>query len=236
MRKLRCYTDQELQTDKTIELDEHSAHHLRTVLRASIGQNIEFFNGNGNNYDAELTAVTKKKVTAHIANCSVNPTQVKRLINLQQALIKPERMDWLIQKATELGVHQIQLLKTERVNFNLNVHRLEKKLKHWQNISISAAQQCGRSDIPVILTPISITELPLVEDQNGVVLHPYTQKKMVFPKHQEIHIAIGPEGGFTDDEIQKFNQLNYTETSLDGYILRAETAAITSINLAMLYG
>ena len=56
MRKLRCYTDQELQTDKTIELDEHSAHHLRTVLRASTGQNIEFFNGNGNNYDAELTA------------------------------------------------------------------------------------------------------------------------------------------------------------------------------------
>lgn len=233
MRKLRSFTDQVMQVGDEITLDDRSAHHLRTVLRVNSGQHVELFNGNGNNYQSTLTVVSKKNLSAIITECTPCPVQIKRKVTLQQALIKPDRMDWVVQKATELGVATIQLLESTRVNSHLSKERLQKKRHHWEGIIISAAEQCGRADIPLLSMPVPIQALTTSPNSSNIVLDPHAKETIRSACDNAFTVAVGPEGGFTRTEVHYLESIGYHPTTMPGPILRAETAAVAAVTLVL---
>ena len=140
------------------DLPEAQAHYLSRVLRLNVGATVQLFDGSGKEYRGELSSVTKKTVQVNVQECLDGLPESSLHIHLGQGLSRGERMDWAIQKATELGVAEITPLFTERCEVRLNDERAQKRLEHWQQIAISACEQCGRSKVPVIHSPQSVKD------------------------------------------------------------------------------
>lgn len=233
MRNYRCYTPQTLIPGESAQLDERSHHHLVNVLRARTGDALTLFNGDGQDYSAKLTETSRRQSTVEVLNSQANLSEAPRQVLLQQAIIKGERMDWLIQKSVELGVHTIQLIHTERSMVNLKGDRLSKRLAHWQGVVISACEQCGRACVPDVLEPLSLDALQLTDSQVGIVLHPAANQSLlqVVDQAEPVVIAIGPEGGFSDAEIALLESAGYQKAKLGNRVLRSETAGIAALSV-----
>ena len=240
MRRPRIYSDSSLEKGKTFELDNRSDHYLRHVLRIRAGQPITVFNGDGNDYHGIVAEIKRKVIQVLLDDTEpmINTSKESPLdITLIIGISKGDRMDWVIQKATELGVNNIQPLLTNRVDTKLNASREEKKIEHWQSVAISACEQCGRSIIPKLSRPIKITDwlsetrdtLKLVLDSSGKKLKNFNSETEHLPK--KIDLLIGPEGGFTHEEIENAIKENYFPLSLGPRILRTETAPLVAISL-----
>ncbi len=233
MRNYRCYTPQTLVPGESVHLDERSHHHLINVLRARVGDALTLFNGDGQDYCAKLTETSRRQSTVKILGSELNQSEAPRQVVLQQAIIKGERMDWLVQKSVELGVNTIQLIHTERSVVNLKQDRLRKRLAHWQGVAISACEQCGRSYVPEVLEPLSLSGLQLTNSQIGIVLHPGAKQNLLQMTEQaeSMAIAIGPEGGFSDLEIELLQSTGYHKARLGNRILRSETAPVAALSV-----
>ena len=158
------------------DLPEAQAHYLSRVLRLNVGAKVQLFDGSGQEYRGELTGVTKKTVQVSLQECLEGLPESSLPIHLGQGLSRGERMDWAIQKATELGVAEITPLFTERCEVRLNDERAQKRLEHWQHIAISACEQCGRPKVPVIHPPQSLKDWQTrVEADLKLLLHPVAQ-------------------------------------------------------------
>lgn len=233
MRSYRCYTPQTLVPRKSVQLDERSHHHLINVLRARSGDTLILFNGDGQDYSAMLTETSRRQSIAEILDSRLNQSEAPRQVVLQQAIIKGERMDWLIQKSVELGVNTIQLIHTERSVVNLKGDRLRKRLAHWQGVVISACEQCGRACVPEVLEPLSLDKLKSAGSQIGIVLHPRAKQSLsqVTGQVESVAIAIGPEGGFSNPEIELLQSAGYQKASLGNRVLRSETAPVAALSV-----
>lgn len=236
MRIRRCYTQQPLTAGALIDLDNASQHHLVKVLRARAGDPLILFNGDGFDYQGVLSKVSKRDAQVHIDQQVKVDTEPTRKIILVQAIAKGERMDWIMQKASELGVHSIQPVYTERSMVKHQEGRLPKKLTHWRSIIISACEQCGRAFIPTIEPPIKLFDLQLPEQYTRIVLHPpplgVSQNLLnVAGEQTEIALTIGPEGGFSDTEIEYLLAQQYMAVQLGTRILRTETAGMAALSL-----
>ena len=240
MRRPRIYSDSSLEIGKTFELDDRSDHYLRHVLRIKVGQSITVFNGDGNDYHGTITNIKRKIIQVRLDDTEplINTSKESSLnITLVIGISKGDRMDWVIQKATELGVNNIQPLITNRVDTKLNASREEKKMEHWQSVAISACEQCGRSVVPKLSHPIKITDwlsetrdtLKLVLEPSGKTLKNLNSELDHPPK--KIDLLIGPEGGFTQEEIEHAVKENYFTLNLGPRILRTETAPLVAISL-----
>ncbi|CAA6800929.1 MAG: Ribosomal RNA small subunit methyltransferase E (EC, partial [uncultured Thiotrichaceae bacterium] len=160
-------------------------------------------------------------------------------LTLVQSIIKPDKMDLTIQKCVELGVSSIRPMISQRSVVRIGRDKLDKKLNHWQAIAINACEQSGRTRIPTILPPLSFDEwlaAPAKDNEIRLMLMPGDYPRMntlpdSLPEKPHISLMIGPEGGFTDDEVATCQQYNITTLSLGPRILRAETAAITVTSL-----
>ena len=172
MRCPRIYTLQSLTPDSTIALDAEAAHHVARVLRMQSGDELILFNGAGGEYRAAITSIDKRSVEVVLGACDASERESPLAIHLGIAISKGERMDWVIQKATELGVTQITPLQTERVEVRLRGEREEKKSAHWRAIALAACEQCARNRIPTIadIQPLS-TWLDSVQADKKFVLH-----------------------------------------------------------------
>lgn len=230
----RFYIESALNVDETIELTESVFHHWIRVLRAQLGQQAILFNGQGGEYTATLTQIHKKNAQVLISD--FNP--INRAPHFQallgQVMSKGDRMDYAIQKATELGVAQIQLLSSERCEMRLKYDRDQKKLDHWQSIAIAACEQCGLNIIPQILPPQPLHEwvkqnhLPLTK----LVLAPNKEKSNVLKSIQsDIALLIGPEGGLSENEIDLANQSGFQNWCIGERILRTETAPVVALSI-----
>lgn len=240
MRRPRIYSDSSLELGKTFELDDRSDHYLRHVLRIKSGQSITVFNGDGNDYHATVTEIKRKviQVTLNDTETSIYPCKESPIdITLAIGISKGDRMDWVVQKATELGVNKIQPLLTHRVDKPFNESRLKKKTEHWQAVAISACEQCGRSVIPQLANAITTNDwlsesrdtLKLVLDPNGKTLKTLNSQLDSPPK--DIDLLVGPEGGLTQEEIEHALKENYFSLSLGPRILRTETAPLVAMTL-----
>ena len=240
MRRPRIYSDSSLKKGKSFELDNRSDHYLRHVLRIKVGQSITVFNGDGNDYHGTIADIKRKIIQVRLDDIEplTNTSKESSLyITLVIGISKGDRMDWVVQKATELGVHNIQPLLTNRVDTKLNASREEKKIEHWESVAISACEQCGRSVLPKISHPIKIADwlsetrdtLKLVLTPSGKTLKNLNSELDHQPK--EIDLLIGPEGGFTQEEIEAALNENYFPLSLGPRILRTETAPLVAISL-----
>ena len=234
MRIPRIYTNSPLHTGSPCELDDNAANHVGRVLRMQPGQKLRLFNGDGNDYTATITEAGKKNVTVTIESAEANATESPLTIVLGQTLSKGDRMDYAVQKAVEMGVTTIAPLTTERSDVKLKGDREEKRLRHWQQVAISAAEQCGRAKVPNILPVMTVAEW-LQYSQTfdlRLVLHHRTEQSLnTLEKPASVALMIGPEGGLSADEIALAEQNGFLPVALGPRVLRTETAPVAAMAL-----
>ena len=228
MKEIRLYTAQTLAAETEVQLEDRAGQHLQ-VLRATTGQAVTLFNGDGRDYAASVSHCKPWRLSVHSALPGLPIPGLR--VRLAQAISKGERMDYAIQKATELGVAEIIPLWSERVEVRLDKQRLEKKIRHWQGVVSSACEQCGRADVPSILTPCNLPQL----QGPGIYLHPKATQPLLQRKDIDnpITLAIGPEGGFSDKECLQLSQAGFTGSRLGPRVLRTETAPVVALSLLM---
>lgn len=227
MRLHRIYYPfiQELGENLLIENDK--AHYMRNVLRLKPGRQLRIFNHLQQEFLAIITEVNKKSIQLNLAEKITTITPSKLSITLVQGLSKGERMDYTIQKATELGINTIIPITSEYCEVKLKGERLEKKLNHWKNISISACEQSYRTDIPQILSPNTIQEYCKTQHK-GILLEPeetQTIGQISELEWQNFDIVIGPEGGWSQNDLALLKSTGLSGIQFGQRILRTETMA-----------
>ncbi len=228
----RFYQPGPLSEDSLIWLNDNAAHHLARVLRIKTGDALLLFNGQGGEYQAVVTQVTKKGVEVKVGSFSAREVESPVKIEVAQGIARGEKMDFIVQKAVELGVSRIAPLVTERGNVRLTGEREQKRWQHWQAVAVSACEQCGRNRVPEIGSPISLQAwLPTVTADYRFVLSPHVQNNLPasIPAQSSILLLIGPEGGLSDDEVAAAVAHGFMPLRLGPRVLRTETAALAAI-------
>ncbi|MEH6355119.1 MAG: 16S rRNA (uracil(1498)-N(3))-methyltransferase [Marinobacter sp.] len=234
MRIPRIYTDTPLQAGAEAQLDDNAAQHVGRVLRMQPGQALSLFNGDGQDYPALIASASKKNVTVQVEQPSANSRESALEIVLGQTLSKGDRMDYAVQKATEMGVTRIVPLSTERCDVRLKGDREDKRLSHWRSVAISAAEQCGRARVPDILPVMNITEWLEYSQRCDLrlVLHHRTEQSLdSLAKPGSVALMIGPEGGLSADEIAQAEKSGFFPVAFGPRVLRTETAPVAAIAL-----
>jgi 16S rRNA (uracil1498-N3)-methyltransferase len=231
MRTPRFYDPQPFDISSNIVLGDDATQHIR-VLRLKTDAKIILFNGLGGHVLATLIDVQKRSCTVHIDSFVESNNESPLSLHLGQVISRGDRMEFVVQKAVELGVTEITPLLSERCGIKLNAERLAKKQQQWQKIAIAACEQSGRDIVPQINEVCSLVSwCEAKSDAVKLTLHPRaTYSINTLPDNiNNIHLLIGPEGGLTDDEINLTETLDFTETLLGPRVLRTETAALTAI-------
>ncbi|AAO91449.2 16S rRNA (uracil(1498)-N(3))-methyltransferase [Coxiella burnetii] len=234
VRIQRIYYPDQLSVDSTVTLDSRNYHYLLNVLRLREGHKIILFNGDGNNYGGRITRIQKKQVEITIDSKEAGRTESSLFIELGQGISRSEKMDYAIQKAVELGVNRIVPLITERTSTKPKTQ----KLAHWQGVLISGCEQSGRCCIPELMQAQSLSDwLSQKREGLSLVCHPNAQNSLADFKttSQRITLLIGPEGGLSDDEVQRATQSGFQVLFLGPRILRTETATVTALSLIQAY-
>ena len=229
----RFYIETELNTGNTIELTESVFHHWVRVLRAKVQEKAIFFNGKGGEYRVTLTEINKKNAFVSVDHFEAIDRTAPFKVILGQVMSKGDRMDYAIQKATELGVTTIQLLTSDRCEMRLKYDRDQKKLDHWQSVAVAACEQCGMNIVPKVLAPISIeewiqTDLPI---SRFVMAPNKDQKNVLLDAQPELALLIGPEGGLSESEIELSNQHGFVNWCIGDRVLRTETAPVVALSI-----
>ena len=213
----------------TLNLPEAAAHHAARVVRLRSGDAVTLFNGQGGEYAAQITAIGKHAVTVAIERHDPVERESPLPVTLVQALSSGERMDLTIQKAVELGVTRIVPVESERSVVRLKGERAGKRVAHWQQVAISACEQCGRNRIPEVrmISPLNAWLAAEVNDALRWVLLPGADSALRdLPRPQKpIELLVGPEGGLTDNEAAAARRAGYQPVRLGPRVLRTETAA-----------
>ena len=235
MRNPRLFTDQPLTPGDRVVLKNNLAQHLGRVLRARAGEQIALFNGDGREFAAQVLTVSKREISVDIGVAFTPQTESLVHTTLGLCLSKGDRFDWAIQKATELGVGAIAPLHSERVDFSIPPDRMGKRIAHWQQIAISACEQCGRVKIPPITTPQSLLSwIENVSAEQKWVLHcaDNTDASAVTQgTPQDAALLIGPEGGLTDQEFAAASTEGFQLLQLGPRVLRTETAPAAALSV-----
>lgn len=237
MRIPRIYIDETLQAGTLLVLQGPSAHYIGSVLRKSAGDALRVFNGRGGEFNASIQSVQRHCVELQIREHLPIEHESPLRCQLGLAMSRGERMDWALQKTTELGVTHITPLATSRCELKLTGERITRKTAHWQQIAVSACEQCGRNRVPGIAPPAGLeawiatvdTELALVCTADGAGIDTYAQRAP-----RSLSLLIGPEGGLTAEEVALATRSGFNTLKLGPRVLRTETAPVTAIALAQL--
>ena len=231
MRISRFFIDQPLSTDSAIDINDERAHYIRNVLRLKPGDSLVLFNGQGGEYRAIVSDVSKKTVTAQTTHFDSINRNLSRSITLGLGILKRDAMDLALQKAVELGTSNIQPLITDRVT--VSAKQIKTRLQHWQSIATSSCEQCGLNLVPRILEPKPLSEWISSLDEICFIAEPGAEIKAfnIEASQSPISILVGPEGGFTDQEVELARESGLQGVNLGTRILRAETAAISLLTL-----
>ena len=232
MRIFRIYSPDLLKVESQITLPPDASNHIANVLRAKPGQPLVLFNGDGNEYSAVLIEVTKRTVLVQIEAKLSMSVESPLNIHLGQGISRGDRMELVLQKAAELGVTEISPLITERCGVNLNEQRWQKKHLQWQRIIIAACEQCGRNILPTLNMPTTFNDwINQSTKQLRLTLHPRAEKafRHIAIPSDGVRLLIGPEGGFSDNELYNTEQAGFHTVQLGPRVLRTETAAIAAV-------
>lgn len=230
----RFYCKPPLPDSGSFDLPPDAAHHAARVLRLREGDAVQIFDGAGNERHGVIDELGGKRVVVGNISAVAADRESPLKVLLAQALTSSEKMDWVIQKATELGVTEIQPIDTERSVAKLSAERAAKRLEHWQQVAISACEQCGRNTLPLIHPPLDImawlqqmksassTKLILLP-QGATSLHAQAKPQ------GSVTLLIGAEGGFTQAESDSAILCGFTPIRLGARVLRTETAAVAGL-------
>lgn len=233
MRIPRIFTTQRLTADSIIDLEEAPSHHLSKVLRMQAGRELILFNGAGGEYPGVIDAISKKSVTVKLTGFNPENRQSALQLELAIGVSRGDRMDWVLQKATELGVTKITPLITERTEVKLGGERADKKRGHWQQTIISACEQCQRNLLPELAEPVLFSEwVAQCKAELKFVLHHRDNQGL--PQNAtagSVALLIGPEGGLSDTEITQAVAQQFSPLTLGPRVLRTETAPVAAISV-----
>ncbi|MCP5162657.1 MAG: 16S rRNA (uracil(1498)-N(3))-methyltransferase [Hahellaceae bacterium] len=240
MKTPRFYSPTPFVEGEVCDLDENASHHIGKVLRMQSGQPVSLFNGDGKDYFATLVNIGKRTVSVTIDQIQSNTSESPLRTHIGQAVSKGDRMDYMIQKSVEMGTHQITPLVTERCEVRLKGDREEKRIAHWQQVAISAAEQCGRAVVTEIRPVMHLNDW-LAEksaDECALVLHHRTtQALQSLPVPTRVRLLIGPEGGLSEAEINQALTFGFIGTTLGPRVFRTETAPVAALaTLQWLWG
>ena len=240
----RFYCPLPLVAGQVVDLPPTAARHVQ-VLRMQPGHTLTLFNGEGGEFSAEVQHMGRSDVRVVVGEHRAVECEAACQVHLAVGMPANERMDWLVEKATELGVHRITPLMTERSVIRLTGERAEKKQVHWQAVAASASEQCGRNRVPVIDMPERLDawlarQTTQADVVHGVLsLHASTQplnalREGAATSAKSWVLLNGPEGGLTDAEDAAARAKGFTALSLGERVLRAETAALGALALLTL--
>lgn len=233
MRIPRIHTGLMLQADFSFDLEPGPSQHLSRALRMQAGDALILFDGRGGEYPATIAAIGKKRVSVTTSTHTAREVESPLSIHLGIAISRGDRMDWVVQKATELGVTAVTPLLTERTEVKLKGERADKKVHHWQQVAISACEQSGRNRVPLV-APLTALEtwLPATEADRKLVLHHRAMNTAATDtKPASLALLIGPEGGLSEAEITLAESEGYQSLQLGPRVLRTETAPLAAITL-----
>lgn len=232
MRLSRFFIDAPLSLGEH-DLPEAQAHYIGRVLRMSAGDPVQLFDGSGQEYLGQLLDVGKKTVRVGLDQALPGQAESPLRIHLGQGLSRGERMDWAIQKATELGVDAITPIVSERCEVRLKDERADKRLAHWRQVAISACEQCGRSSVPTLHPPVTLAEWLAARDEAlKLVLHPVAEPLVSHQRPASLAFLIGPEGGLSDAEVEQAKASGFHAARLGPRVLRTETAPVVALAVA----
>jgi len=233
MRIPRIHTEAPLTSGNSVELDEAPSRHLAKALRMEAGRELILFNGRGGEYQATISAITKKCVTVIVGKPKSDDRRSPLTIHLGIGLSKGDRFEWVLQKAAELGVSHITPLFTERSEVKLNGPRLDKKMASWQQVLISACEQCQLNIVPQLFPPSRLAPwLETREEQKRFVLHHRTDEQLDATQQVDsAALLVGPEGGLSSDEINLAEQQSFQALRLGPRVFRTETAPLAAISI-----
>jgi len=232
MRLTRSHVDMELQAGTDVMLPEDVAAHLLRVLRLQVGDACVLFNGDGHDYAARITSIGKREARAAIAASRRIDNESPLRITLLQGIARGEKMDWILQKATELGIARILPVTSERSEVKLDAQRADKRLAHWRGIVVAACEQSGRATVPHVAAPQSLAQATGLREGRGFILDPFAEASLSSVRDEtlrECTIAIGPEGGWSPRDREQLAAAGYEGLRLGPRVLRTETAGIAAI-------
>ena len=242
MRVTRVHVGRPLAAGVAIDLPDNAANHVARVLRLAIGDRCVLFNGDGLDYPAELIEVGKRIVRVMVGGGTSVDNESPLQLHLLQGIARGEKMDLILQKATELGVLSVHPLYSQRSEVRLDGARAEKRLAHWRGVVVSACEQCGRARVPGVASPQRLEQALRTLADGGLRLFLDPEGKASLPTlgvvpSQAIHLAVGPEGGWSVQDVSQLHAAGFIGVRLGPRVLRTETAGLATIaSLQALYG
>ena len=234
MALARLFIDDALSTGKKLQLNDEQARYVGRVLRLRVDDPLQVFNGEDGEFAAEILAIRKSTATVLVGEHLQTETESPLRVHLVQGISRGERMDFVVQKATELGVKRVSPVLTEYGVVKLDAERAAKRRDHWQKVAASACEQSGRIRPPLIDTPVPLKTWFGAQPKDAdidLILRPgaTTALTSIATPQTKVCILIGPEGGFSPVEYEDAAVAGFTEVSLGPRILRTETAATAAI-------
>ena len=222
---------QPLLPDSSFDVGEAISRHLQ-VLRVAIGDEITLFDGAGGEFSATVSEIRKREATVALNAFHLIERETPIRVTLVQALATSDKMDLIVQKAVELGVTTIAPISTSRATLKLDGERADKRVAHWQAIAVAACEQCGRNRVPTVLGVQTLDQWLMKQPEGiSVLLDPLAEESLLTRVDSSMAIAVlvGPEGGFTDEEISRALARDVLAARFGPRILRTETAGLAAI-------
>lgn len=233
MRLTRCHVDAALAVGTSLALPDTAANHLARVLRLREGDGCVLFNGDGHDYDARITTIGKRGVLVDVVGTRAVDNESPLHVTLLQGIARGEKMDLILQKATELGVSAILPVMAERTEVKLDAERAEKRVAHWRSVIASACEQSGRARLPTLSAPAALADAArmVATDATKLTLDPTGDVSLatVEVASGAVVVAIGPEGGWSPRDRDTLSAAGFTGLRLGPRILRTETAGLAAI-------
>ena len=235
MRTIRSYIDQPLTVGARLALPDGAAGHLLRTLRLGVGDACVLFNGDGRDYACRVVAAGKRGGEVEVVSAAAVDNESALRIVLLQGVARGEKMDWILQKATELGVAGFVPVNSERTEVRLDEARAGKRLAHWQGVVASACAQSGRAVVPPVAAPVALAGAlaSLPADAVRFTLDPAAEsavRGLDAPGTRSVVVAIGPEGGWSPRDRDLLAAAGFEGLRLGPRILRTETAGIAAIS------
>lgn len=237
MSLTRLHSNDRLGTGATLRLEGDRARYLGRVLRLRPGDSLTVFNGEDGEFSARVVKVTKSTAELLVESPVETATESDLRLHLVQGISRGERMDFVVQKATELGVKRITPVFTDYGVVKLDEKRAAKRRNHWEGVAVSACEQSGRIRVPLIDAPVALNTwfgMGAKEAGTDLILQPGAAVPLasIDKPATKVCLLIGPEGGFSHQEYEDADLAGFTAVSLGPRVLRTETAALAALTVA----